>query len=286
MTTLPGPWGAVLYDTTTTHVRTAPRRPAFRHRGCLWLVDLDHLPPVPRPLRPLARFRPQDHALEPSGEELTIRQELERYLAGHDVRLGDGRVLMLTQARSLGYVFNPLTVYWCRDGAGRPLCTVAEVHNTYGGRHRYLLPPDPEGQGETPKDFPVSPFFPVDGHYRMVLPEPGERLRLTVHLERDGGRAFTATVHGTARPAGPAALLRAALTHPFATWAVSLHIRYRGIRLWLSGLPVHPRPPDRQGSPVHPRPPDRQGSPDRPPRRADNAPPPPTPTPTEEVPTP
>ncbi|WP_329491597.1 DUF1365 domain-containing protein [Kitasatospora sp. NBC_01246] len=248
MTTPPGPWGAVLYDTLTTHVRTDPPRPPFRHRGYLWLVDPDRLPRVPWPLRPLASFRPRDHRIDRGAGELTIRQDIDRYLAEHGVRLGEGRILMLTQARSLGHVFNPLTVYWCRDGAGHPLCTVVEVHNTYGGRHRYLLPPDPGGRAETPKDFYVSPFFPVDGRYRMVLPEPGERLALTVHLDRGGGRAFTATVRGTGRPAGPAALLRAALAHPLATWAVSLHIRYRGVRLWLSGLPVHPRPtagPDR-----------------------------------------
>ncbi|MFJ9456372.1 DUF1365 domain-containing protein [Kitasatospora sp. NPDC101447] len=242
-TALPGPWGAILYDTVTTHVRTAPRRRSFRHRGYLWLVDLDRLPALPRPLRPLARFLPRDHALDPAARPPTLRQDLERFLAARGIRLGDGTVLMLTQARSLGHVFNPLTVYWCRDRSGRPLCTVAEVHNTYGGRHRYLLAPDPDGRGESDKDFHVSPFFPVDGRYTMVLPEPAERLHLTVHLERRGRRAFTATVRGTARPAGPAALLRAVLTHPFATWAVSLHIRYQGVRLWLSGLPVHPRPP-------------------------------------------
>ncbi|WP_093864568.1 DUF1365 domain-containing protein [Streptomyces sp. TLI_053] len=241
---MPGPWRAVLYDTVTTHVRTAPRRRAFRHAGYLWLVDLDDLPVLPRPLRPLARFLPRDHALAAADDPPTVRHDLERYLLGHGVRLGRGRVLMLTQARSLGHVFNPLTVYWCRDAEGRPLCTVAEVHNTYGGRHRYLLAPDPEGRGECDKDFYVSPFFPVDGRYRMVLPEPGDQLRLAVHLERRGEPAFTATVRGAARPAGPAALLRVALTHPFATWAVSLHIRYRGIRLWLSGLPVRPRPAD------------------------------------------
>ncbi|MFE9428689.1 DUF1365 domain-containing protein [Kitasatospora sp. NPDC006697] len=241
MTTLPGPWGAVLYDTTTTHVRTAPRRRTFRHRGYLWLVDLDRLPVLPAPLRPLARFLPPDHTLTRT-PALTVRQELARQLADRGLRLGRGQVLMLTQARSLGHLFNPLTVYWCHDETGRPLCTVAEVHNTYGGRYRYLLPPDPRGRGECAKEFPVSPFFPLDGRYRMVLPEPGPRLRLTVHLDREGTRAFTATVHGTGRPASPAALLRTVLTHPFATWAVSAHIRYQGIRLWLSGLPVHPRP--------------------------------------------
>ncbi|MFJ8743031.1 DUF1365 domain-containing protein [Embleya sp. NPDC127516] len=255
MNTLPGRWGAVLYDTRTTHVRTTPRRHAFHHRGYLWLVDPDRLPAVPWPLRPLARFRPSDHAADAAHPELTIRQDLDRYLAARGVRLGDGRVLMLTQARSLGYVFNPLTVYWCRDDAGRPLCTVAEVHNTYGDRHRYLLRPDPAGRTRTPKELHVSPFFPVDGHYRMTLPEPDEYLHLTVHLERAGGRAFTATVHGTGRPAGSAALLRAALTHPFATWAVSLHIRYQGVRLWLRGVPVHPRPaPGRPRSAEDPTP--------------------------------
>ncbi|RAJ45558.1 hypothetical protein K353_01057 [Kitasatospora sp. SolWspMP-SS2h] len=239
---LPGPWGAVLYETRTTHVRAEPRR-VFRHRGYLWLVDLDHLPRLPRALRPLARFLPRDHALAPGSgpDPASIREDLARELTAHGLRPA-GRVLMLTQARSLGYVFNPLTVYWCRDAAGAPLCTVAEVHNTYGGRHRYLLFPDGAGHARTAKEFYVSPFLPVDGHYRMLLPEPDARLHLTVQLELPGGRAFTATVAGTGRPAGPAALLRAVLRHPFATFAVSVRIRSQGIRLWLRGLPVHPRP--------------------------------------------
>ncbi|MGW1173972.1 DUF1365 domain-containing protein [Kitasatospora sp. NPDC002543] len=230
--TLPGPWGAVLYPYVTTHVRTAPLRDAFRHRGYLWLVDLDRMPAVPRWLRPLARFR--------RGEEL--RRELADFLAAHGTDLTGGSVLMLTQARVLGYVFNPLTVYWCRDVDGRPLCTVAEVRNTYGGSHRYLLRPGADGTAEARKEFYVSPFFPVAGRYRMRLPEPDDRLDLTVALELGGGRPFTATVRGRARPAGALGLLRAALRHPLSTLAVSAHIRYRGVRLWLRGLPVHPRP--------------------------------------------
>ncbi|MEV6973743.1 DUF1365 domain-containing protein [Kitasatospora sp. NPDC093806] len=238
---MPGPWGAVLYPYTTTHVRTAPFRNAFRHRGYLWLVDLDRMPPVPRWLRPLAGFRARDHGPDVRETGETIRQELHRHLAGHGVDLTGASVLMLTQARVLGHVFNPLTVYWCRDAAGRPLCTVAEVHNTYGGRHRYLLRPDRAGTAEARKEFYVSPFLPVAGRYRMRLPEPGDRLDLTVRLELDGAPPFTATVRGRARPAGPAALLRTALGHPLATLAVSAHIRYRGIGLWLRRLPVHPR---------------------------------------------
>ncbi|MER8185884.1 DUF1365 domain-containing protein [Kitasatospora sp. NPDC094015] len=237
---LPGPWGAALYETTVTHLRTAPLRHRFRHRTYLWLVDLDRLPRLPRLMRPLARFRSADH---PGDPRRTLRDNLDRYLAGEGVDLAGGQVLMLTQARSLGHVFNPLTVYWCHTPDGRPACTVAEVHNTYGGSHRYLLRPDRHGRATVAKEFYVSPFFPVDGAYRMSLPEPGERLALAVGLERAGGHPFIAVVRGARVAAGPATLLRAVLRHPFATWAVPLDIRRQGIRLLLRGLPVQPRPP-------------------------------------------
>ena len=80
---------------------------------------------------------------------------------------------MLAHARVLGYVFNPLTVYWCHRPDGTLACVVAEVHNTYRQRHAYLLPADDRGRAEVPKQFYVSPFYPVDGRYRMSLPEPG-----------------------------------------------------------------------------------------------------------------
>ncbi|MEY9964351.1 DUF1365 family protein [Streptacidiphilus sp. MAP12-16] len=236
---LPGPWGAALYDCRIAHVRTRPVRHAFQHRTYLWLVDLDRLPRLPPPLRPLARFQARDHLGDPAR---SLRDNLDGYLATHGVDLDGGQVLMLSHARSLGHVFNPITLYWCHDPDGRPVCTVAEVHNTYGERHCYLLRPDPDGRADTTKEFYVSPFFPVDGRYRMLLPPPDGRLRLTMHLEHDGARPFTATVQGVRRPAGPSGLLRAAVRHPWSTAAVSAHIRIQGVRLFARGLPVQPRP--------------------------------------------
>ncbi|MFJ8169634.1 DUF1365 domain-containing protein [Streptomyces sp. NPDC094473] len=228
-----------LYPCAITHVRTAPRRYALRHRTYLWLVDPDHPPRLPAVLRPLAGFDARDHF---GGTAPTVRAGLERFLRARGVDLADGTVTMLTQARVLGHVFNPLTVYWCHRPDGTPLCVVAEVHNTYGERHCYLLHPDEAGRVATRKDFYVSPFFPVDGGYRMRLPQPGPRLDLTVHLERQGARPFTATVRGTRRPGTPAQLLRLFLRHPFSTVVVSAAIRLHGIRLFLRRLPVQPRP--------------------------------------------
>lgn len=231
---------SALYPCAITHVRTAPRRYALRHRTYLWLIDPDRPPRLPAPLRPLAGFHARDHF---GGTAPTVRAGLERFLRTRGVDLADGTVTMLTQARVLGHVFNPLTVYWCHRTDGSPLCVVAEVHNTYGGRHCYLLRPDAEGRVDTPKDFYVSPFFPVDGDYRMRLPEPGRLLNLTVHLERQDARPFTATVRGVRRAGTPAQLLRLFLRHPFSTAVVSAAIRLHGIRLFLRRLPVQPRLP-------------------------------------------
>jgi hypothetical protein len=214
-------------------------RNQFCYRSYQWLVDLDHLPRPGGGLGLLAGFRARDHVGDPAR---SIRANLDHYLAGHGVDLHGGQVLMLAHARVLGYVFNPLTVYWCHDPDGTLRCVVAEVHNTYGQRHAYLLYPDERGRAEVRKQFYVSPFYPVDGGYRMSLPEPGERLRLSVVLDRPDGHSFVAGVQGHRQPATTASLLRAAVRHPWSTVAVSARIRYQGIRLFLRGLPVVPRP--------------------------------------------
>jgi hypothetical protein len=225
---------ASIYEVTISHARSAPLRNVFRYRSYLWLVDLDHLPRV----RLLAGFRARDHLGDPRA---SIRANLDRFLAANGIARPH-TITMLTQARVLGYVFNPLTVYWCHG----PDCVVAEVHNTYGQRYAYLLHPDTRGRARVPKQFYVSPFYPVDGDYRMSLPEPGanpgDKLALSVRLDRPDGHSFAASVRGRAVPATTRALLRAAVRHPWSTAAVSARIRWQGVRLYLRGLPVIPRP--------------------------------------------
>jgi cyclopropane fatty-acyl-phospholipid synthase-like methyltransferase/DUF1365 family protein len=219
----------VLFDVDIRHVRTDPLRHDVRHRGHLWFVDLDDLPRH----APLASFPPA----------ATIRAEVEGFLRGHDVDLHGGRITMLCNARSLGYVFNPLTVFWCHDRSGALECVVAEVHNTYGQSHRYLLRTDDAGRAETEKQFYVSPFYPVDGFYRMSLPEPtAERLALTITLHRPGSAPFTASVRGVGRPATRRAVVQAVARRPLETYGVRADITRHGISLWRKGLPVQARP--------------------------------------------
>ena len=228
-----------LYETTVRHVRTSPVRNAFSYPGHCWLVDLDELPVLPAGLRRLAEFRPADHLGDASR---SIRENVDAELAERGVDLHGGRVLMLAHPRVLGHVFNPISVFWCHDAAGQLVCVLAEVHNTYGGRHVYLLHPDERGRARTEKQFYVSPFNPVDGHYTMSLPVPGDRLDLVVTLLRPGAAPFVATLRGTRRPATTGSVVRTSLRRPLHTRAVSARIRLQGIRLVLRRLPVQPRP--------------------------------------------
>jgi cyclopropane fatty-acyl-phospholipid synthase-like methyltransferase/DUF1365 family protein len=224
-----------LYEVDIAHVRGEPVRHEVRHRGYLWYVDLDELPDH----GVFGRFLSRDHVGDPARP---IRANLAAFLTQHGIDVSGGRITMLTNARCFGYVFNPLTLYWCRDRAGELACVVAEVHNTYGQRHRYLLRTDADGRVDTAKEFYVSPFYPVDGSYRMRLPEPTDRLTVTIALHRTGERPFVASVRGVRRPATRRTVAAAALRYPLETWLVRGLITWHGIALWRKRVPVQPRP--------------------------------------------
>jgi uncharacterized protein len=230
---------AALFTCDITHVRAQPIRRTFRYGSYLWLVDLDDLPQVARVLRPLARFRARDHLGDPGA---SIRSNVDSYLARHGIDLAGGQVLMLANARVLGHVFNPLTVFWCHAADGTLAAVVAEVHNTYGERHAYLVRTDGCGRAEAGKDFYVSPFLPVDGRYRMRLAEPADNLRLGITLDLGGRPALIATVSGQRHPYSTWRLLRCAIRYPWVTARVTALIRWQAIRLLARRQPVLRRP--------------------------------------------
>jgi DUF1365 family protein len=236
----------VPYRTTIHHSRTERVRRRFQYRHFTWLVDLDDVPPAPRrstwgPLVALVpHFASRDHLGDP---DATLRSNVERFLAGHHVDLAGGRILMLANPRSFGYAFNPLTVFWCYHRDETLACVIAEVQNTYGQRHPYLVRPDQDGRAETDKEFYVSPFFPVSGSYDMRFGEPGEQINVSITLRRGAARepAFHAIVRGTREPQ-PRSFLTGALRHPWASWRAIALIRWQGIRLWARQVPIVPRP--------------------------------------------
>ncbi|MBG6181058.1 DUF1365 domain-containing protein [Arthrobacter sp. CAN_A1] len=231
---------AALYPTTIRHVRRTPLRNEFTYRSYSWLVDLDDLPQLPRLLRPFAVFSAADHLGDP---ERSIRANVAAYLAAQGIDDDGGRVTMLASGRVLGHVFNPLSLFWCHRVDGSLAAVVAEVHNTYGERHCYLLDPDQTGRAETEKAFYVSPFNDVSGNYEMRVPEPDERLKIAITLHREGQAPFIATMAAQQRlPATTRNVVRMITAIPVAPLRAAAQIRWQGVKLWMRRLPVRTRP--------------------------------------------
>jgi uncharacterized protein len=229
-----------LYRTNVAHGRTERVQHGFAYGHATWLIDLDDVPVLPRGLRWLARFEAGDHL---GDARASIRANVDAYLATEGIDLDGGSVAMLATPRSLGYAFNPLSVFWCHRRTGALECVVAEVHNTYGERHCYLLRPDAEGHAGADKAFYVSPFFAVDGRYDMTFTDPTAQddLHVAIALTHDEHVVFRASVAGRPDPVEPS-FLAGALRHPASGRRVMWLIRWQGVRLWLKHLPVLPRP--------------------------------------------
>lgn len=240
------------------HVRQGQGAHSFDHRVYQWLIDLDDAQSVPRWAGAL---RAEDHGVDDTAdahsrdggvrtrararahaEGVRLKAAIVELIAGHGVDLGPrGRVVVLANIRSAGYVFNPLSVFWCLDSDGEVACIVAEVHNTYHQRSTYVLFPDDAGRVSTEKTFYVSPFNDVSGIYVMRFVLSPRRVSVSITLERDGLPPFVATITGDVLPAVPRTVVATKLAMPLMPVRVRGLITVEGVRLLMKGLPMVPR---------------------------------------------
>ena len=242
-----------LYDALLEHERYTPAHNAFRYRIYQLLLDLDELDELASEIpflsvdrRNLVEVRTADHLGDP---RLSIRDNVRSWLDSRGVSVPDGRIELLTQARTFGYVFNPVSFYFVRNPDDTLASVVAEVHNTFGERWPYLLgaPDELDGDGRmrfsTEKRFHVSPFMDVSGTYEFLLGEPGEKLMVRIDEQRDGERLFRAVLTGERRPLTTGALAHALVRYPWITAQVMTRIHWQALQLWRKRVPFHRKPP-------------------------------------------
>ena len=145
---------------------------------------------------------------------------------------------MLAAPRALGHVFNPLSVHYCITKDGDIRFAILEVHNTYGGRHAYLLHPAEASEMTTEKSFYVSPFFEVSGIYHVKLRIDSEKVVSVVNLHQNDRLVFSASFIGVPELATFQNRVRAIVRYPLANYQTSLRIKFHGIWLWAKKLPV------------------------------------------------
>ncbi len=231
-----------IYEGTIRHRRAQPRR-QFRHRLALFYIDLDELPTLlggrfvdPRP--GLLRFRRRDY-LGPA--EVPLDQSVRDAVQTRTGARPNGAIRVLTQLRSFGHCFNPVSFYYCVDDADEQVeSIVAEVTNTpWGERHAYVLP---GGTAYVDKSLHVSPFMGMDHRYTVLADPPGERLAVHIESRRGEELTFDATLSLRRRELTRASAASVAARYPFANVRVLALIYGHALGLVLAGARLHPHP--------------------------------------------
>lgn len=243
-----------LYTGHLVHRRARPVVHAFRYAAAAFWLDLDELEALDRRLVLFGVNRPRVFSFHDSdhmdGVAGSTRDRVRAHLAARGVDLVGCRIFVLTQCRLLGYVFNPVSFYYCYGPAGALRAVVAEVNNTFGERHLYLLgdaerapSPDPEtAVYAAPKRLHVSPFLSMDAGYEFRFGPVGERLSVLVREHEGGDHVLDAHLWGRRRALDDRGLARVLVRYPLQTLKVTAAIHWQALRLWWKGVAIHARP--------------------------------------------
>ena len=240
-----------IVDATVVHRRLRPRENAFRYRVAYLCLDLGtlataagHWLKLDRP--GLVSFRRADHGGRDGGD---LASWLGEILAGHGLgEICDGEVVLMTMPRMLGYVFNPVSFWFCRDRAGALRAVLCEVNNTFGESHCYIVhhddlrPIGPEAWLGGRKVFHVSPFLPVEGDYRFRFRLDGQAAHVDVNYHDAQGLMLATSVAGRREPLTDRTVLHRFLLNPTMTMGVMVRIHWQALQLWRKRAKFYPKP--------------------------------------------
>jgi uncharacterized protein len=234
-----------LYECTVSHRRLVPVDHQFTYRIFMFSLDLAEVESISRKVRGFSHngrnlyaFNDRDHL---EADDRPIREKLEKYLATQGVTLPSrGRVQLVTLPRMLGYIFNPVSLFFCYDEQGKPLHAVVEVGNTFREIKLFFLPsPDKrmDFRLRAEKEFYVSPFSTLDTSFDFHLHLPDRRLDMRINDYKDGQLTLVSTLMGRQVPLTTKALWWFTLKYPLVTGKVIFLIHWQAFRLWLKRAP-------------------------------------------------
>jgi DUF1365 family protein len=240
----------VLYNGKIMHARMRPVHHRFTYRVMSLLIDLDRLDEADRRSRLFGvnraapfSFHESDHG-ERNGSPLS--GYVRRLAEERGLALSGGRILLLCYPRVFGYVFNPISIYFCYGSCGNLALLIYEVRNTFGELHSYVLPVEDAAAGGAirqcqAKEFYVSPFMDMQTRYRFSIAPPSEQVKVRILQTDAQGALFAAAFSGRRSPLTGRSLLVTLVTLPFLTLKVVAAIHWEASRLWLKGVPYVPR---------------------------------------------
>lgn len=240
-----------IYEGHVVHQRFHPKAHRLEYRVFSLLLDLDEVEGLSSSLKlfgfdrgALFSVHSKDHGKLESGQSLKAWAQAHLADAGFDPT--GMRVTMLCYPRIFGYVFNPLTVYYCYAPTGQLTAVLYEVCNTFNERHTYIIPADLKDghvRHSCAKDFYVSPFMPMDCDYHFDLIEPAENIAVRITETGSDGKMLFASFAGKYQPLTDRNLLGAFLKYPLMTVKVTAAIHFEAVRLWIKGLKIYRHKP-------------------------------------------
>ena len=242
---------AALYIGDVVHERQRPRKHRLRYSVFSLLADVDRLGEISDGSRLFAyngralfSVHDKDHGKSPGH---TLADWARQELAAADMAQAGHHITLLCYPRLLGYVFNPLSVYFCHDAAGALGAIIYEVHNTFGERHAYVVAVDDDARSvirqQGAKKFFVSPFIPMNCAYKFRIQPPGEHVRVVMRVEDDDGLLLAVSFNARRRPFSDRSLAVAALRYPLMTVKVMVGIHWEALKLWKKKAPIFEHKP-------------------------------------------
>ncbi len=238
-----------LYECSVMHHRFTPKEYHFVHDIFMFYLDLDELDLLAQNSflfshnrRNLYSFRDGDH--EPAGDQ-PLKERVLSFLRQEGVPcLPDTRVMLLTLPRMAGYIFNPISIYYCFAGDGQAFAAVAEVGNTFRELKLYLLRPKNLGADGVftlvvPKHFYVSPFSSLELNFDFRLAIPGAELNIRIDETDDIKPVLISTLTGRRAALTDRNLAWFTLKYPFITLKVIGLIHWHALKLWLKKIPFY-----------------------------------------------
>ena len=238
-----------LYVGSVMHRRLRPRAHHFRYRAFWLLLDLDELSDLSGKLRWFSFNRPNvfsfydtDHG---DKSRTPLRAQIERQLLDANIDCAGGRVQLLCMPRTLGYCFNPLSIFFCYRADGGLAALIYQVHNTFGERHSYVIPVERQSGAlhqRCRKLFYVSPFLDMDMRYSFRIIDPDERIVVGICASSDQKPVLHAVLTGERQSLCDRNLTRVFLQIPAVTLKVTAAIHWEALRLLAKRIRLRRRP--------------------------------------------
>jgi DUF1365 family protein len=185
----------------------------------------------------------RDHG---DGSATPLRSQIQARLRDGNIDIAGGRIELLCMPRTLGYCFNPLSIFFCYRAEGALAALIHQVDNTFSEHNSYVIRIEPDGvalRQRCRKLFYVSPFLDMEMRYDFRIEGPNERLVVGICASSQAQPVLSAVLSGDRQPLTDRALRRVFLTIPAVTLKVIAAIHWEALRLWTKRIALRPRPP-------------------------------------------